>query len=413
MTPPHSNAGVSLDAESQRLEQALLELIAEAPAGFVELRDTLAASYGLDEARYAELDARFERLAVDLFAYQYERVPAYRAWSQQLGRTPDCVERADRVPALPAEAWREARLATFPAQHARMRFETSGTTSQRPGVLLLDSLALYDAALERGFVHHVLPDREQMRMLLLVPEPRDMPHSSLAYMLQRVRQRFGTDESAVCGSRAGLDAERARQALTNAAAAGEPVCILGTAFALVQLLDACDALGWSIALPEGSRLFETGGYKGRTRALARDALYAALEHRLGIPVTHMVSEYGMTELGSQYYTLSLRRTLVPSTPDATVERSRSSGAWSAPFWLRAHIVDPESGQASVAHEARGPGLLLHHDLANRGSVARLLCADVGRPLRASFTLHGRAPRSELRGCGLVAESWPTSGERPQ
>ena len=68
-----------LDLESRQLEEALLAHVQEAPAGFECLAASRAACYGLAEDRLAFLDARFERLALDLFAYQYERVPVYRA----------------------------------------------------------------------------------------------------------------------------------------------------------------------------------------------------------------------------------------------------------------------------------------------------------------------------------------------
>jgi hypothetical protein len=391
-----------LDPESQRLEDRLLEFIHDAPAGFVRLASSRAACYDVESQRFAELQAQFVGLALELFAYQYERVPVYRLWAQAQGRTPDNTQRVADIPALPVEAWRETRVATFPEQRNCAVFETSGTTSARPGVLHLDSLALYDASLERGFTHHVMPDRDRMRMLLLVPRQREAPRSSLGYMLHRARARFGTRASTTCVQDGRLDWAAARGCLEECAALAEPLCILGTAFAFVQLLDACDEQGWSIRLAEGSRLLETGGYKGRTRELSRAALYDALERRLGIPATHMVSEYGMTELGSQYYTLSLRQTLLVQAA-ASVPRAPDDG-WSAPLWLRARIVNSETGRCESTRHAVAPGLLAHHDLANRGSVAHLICADVGQPSDVSFTLRGRTPRSELRGCGLLAES---------
>ena len=390
-----------LDAESRQLEEGLLAHLQAAPAGFACLASSRAACYAVTDERLAGLDARFERLALDLFAYQYERIPVYRAWCEAQGRRPATTARAIDVPALPVEALRDTRIATFPSHHVCLTFETSGTTAARPGVLHLDSLALYDTSLERAFVHHVLPDRESMRMLFLIPEVHEAPHSSLSYMMRRVRERFGGARSATCMQRGRLDWQVAQRTLIECARGAEPVCLLGTTFAYVQLLDACAENDWSIELARGSRVFETGGYKGRTRQLSRRALYAGLERRLGIPPDHMVSEYGMTELGSQYYTLALRRSvLATDTPPA--DRA-DRDIWSAPHWLRAGIVHSGAGRCEPLPVASAPGLLTHHDLANRSSVAHLLCADIGRPVGVTFALAGRAPRADLRGCGLVAE----------
>lgn len=391
----------SLDSESQRLEERLLEFVHAAPAGFVRVAPSLDACYGVDSARLAQWQARFDALALELFAYQYERVEVYRLWALEEGRTPHNTARAADVPALPCEAWRETRVAAFPEQREVAAFETSGTTAARTGVLHLDSLALYDASLERSFKHHVMPDRDHMRMLLLVPSQREAPRSSLGYMLHRVRSLFGTEASCSCVHAGQLDWPAARKNLEESAARGEPLCILGTAFAFVQLLDASDEQGWSVRLARGSRVLETGGYKGRTRVLSPADLYEALERCLGIPTTHMVSEYGMTELGSQYYTLSLRQSLV--APPETAAPRPADDAWSAPLWLRASILNSETGRYEAPQHTVAPGLIAHHDLANRGSVARLLCADMGQPCGASFMLRGRAPRSDLRGCGLLSE----------
>ncbi len=56
-----------------------------------------------------------------------------------------------------------------------------------------------------------------------------------------------------------------------------------------------------LALPAGSRIMETGGFKGRSRVVERATLYAQASQRLGVPVDAIVAEYGMTELSSQYY----------------------------------------------------------------------------------------------------------------
>ena len=55
-------------------------------------------------------------------------------------------------------------------------------------------------------------------------------------------------------------------------------------------------------------MLETGGYKGRSRALPKAELHALITERLGVPPSHIVCEYGMSELSSQAYeTASLKR----------------------------------------------------------------------------------------------------------
>jgi hypothetical protein len=375
--------------------------MSEAPAGFVGAGSSPAARYGLHATAWAQLDEKFESLALALFAYQYERIQVYRDYARLRGCSPASVQRACDVPALPVEAFKRGRVAAFAPEFERARFETSGTTGALPGTLHLDRLDLYERALERGFRHHVVPDVDHIRMLFLAPSPAEAPNSSLTHMFERVRARWGAPGSASFLRAGRLDWPGLRRALEAAGESREPVCVLGTAFAWVQALDACTESSFHVELPEGSRVFETGGFKGRSREISRAELLQGIERRLGVPMSYVVGEYGMTEMASQLYTLSLRRSLLGEQPLA-------QEIWSHPAWLRPRLLNSDSGQPQEIDLARGVGLLAHHDLANRGAPAHLLTADLGRPRAGSFELLGRCPEAEPRGCGLPHEVLRTS-----
>jgi hypothetical protein len=132
---------------------------------------------------------------------------------------------------------------------------------------------------------------------------------------------------------------------------------------------------------------ETGGFKGRSRSLPRPALYAALEEQLGVPLDRIVNQYGMTELGSQFYDSVIRE---PDTP------RRKLG----PPWARVRIVDPETGEDSAPD---APGVIVVVDLANTGSVVAIQTADLGRSVGDGFEVIGREPGAEARGCSIAAD----------
>jgi acyl-coenzyme A synthetase/AMP-(fatty) acid ligase len=182
-----------------------------------------------------------------------------------------------------------------------------------------------------------------------------------------------------------------------AAAREEPTTLCGTAFAFVHLLDEMDARGFRVACAKGSRIMETGGFKGRARELSRDALHAALERTLGVPTARIINQYGMTELGSQFYDSLL---VDPAGP------RRKLG----PPWARVRLIDPETGRDVAEAET---GMVVVHDLANTGSVAAIQTADIGRRVAGSppgFEILGRDPGAEARGCSIAADTMLAGGD---
>src|SRR5437762_10663297 len=101
-------------------------------------------------------------------------------------------------------------------------------------------------------------------MLVAGPPPDAAPHSSLTHMFGCVVQEFGTPGSGFFANETGLDLEQLLAALRASEQTREPVCLMGAAFALLHLVDTLDARGLRFELPPGSRLMDTGGYKGRT-----------------------------------------------------------------------------------------------------------------------------------------------------
>ena len=66
-----------------------------------------------------------------------------------------------------------------------------------------------------------------------------------------------------------IDGQAATDFLHDCATQNEPVSILGTAISYVHLLDFLDAERVELRLPAGSAAMETGGYKGRSREVAK------------------------------------------------------------------------------------------------------------------------------------------------
>jgi hypothetical protein len=198
------------------------------------------------------------------------------------------------------------------------------------------------------------------------------------------------------------------KALDSAVEKGDPVLVAGTAFSFVRWGNWAKEKGWNVLLPPGSRIMETGGYKGRIRVVARTELYSALHGSLGVPADHIVNEYGMTELLSQFYEPVLK-----GEAGAGGEGGEGSASLKelavryhrGPPWVRTLVLDPLTLVPLPEGEV---GILAHFDLANLGSVAAVLTEDLGRPVPGGFRLMGRSQGAEPRGCSLAMEEFMAS-----
>jgi len=342
------------------------------------------------EPEWKDDEPRFERLALDLFAFQFTRCLPYQRFCVGRSLTPDSVRHWWEIPAVPTGAFKEVALRCFPEEATIRTFRTSGTSHERRGELHLDSLALYEASLLSAFERGVLPDLapgERMRLRVLAPSPEEAPDSSLSTMFGCVLDIRGDAASGFDVHGGELDVGALTGHLRESERSGVPMALCGTAFAFVHLLDALVAAP-PLRLPAGSRVMETGGFKGRSRELSRGELYRGIEARLGIPPMRIVNQYGMTELGSQFY-------------DSVLIRSGEPRRKLRPPWTRVRLVDLEGG-GDV--DPGRPGRVAVFDLANVGSVLAVQTADLARAAGDGFEVLGREPGAEARGCSLAADA---------
>lgn len=317
-----------------------------------------------------------DALIEDLAAWQAEQNPAY-AKLRRRGPFP---------PALPTEVFRRMRVATHPAHEDLRVFVSSGTTSTDRSTHAFADLSLYDLAARVAAKRMLFVDARPMKLVVLAPDERRAPQSSLSYMLSRFSEWFGSTAIWVWHDNA-LDLELLRDTLRRASQREEPVGLLGTSFAFVH---AEDGLGTSrFELPAGSLLMQTGGYKGRSRQVEPATLRASMAKRYGLPEHRVVAEYGMTEMSSQLYETTIRE------PD----REASRRLW-APPWVRATPVHPDTLQPV---DGDALGILRIDDCANLDSVCCIQTADLARRKENGIVVEGRAPGALARGCSLAAD----------
>lgn len=321
----------------------------------------------------------FGALALRVFGHQFAWNAPYRAYCAVLGRTPETVDHWSEVPPVPTDAFKlDLPICSFPPGEADRVFLTSGTTAEVRGRHHLRELDLYALAVRKGWEQAGLPDCRQARFL--APPPGTNPESSLETMFAILAPDRDPDRWLLHpAGRIRLDP------LRRAVARAEPVLLFSTALNLLRLASEVPD---GLALPPGSRVFQTGGYKGLHRDFTPETLYQAIHRSLGVPPVQVINEYGMTELCSQAYAIG------------------TGTAHHLPPWMRVRAIDPQTGDASPPH---APGYLVFHDLANLHSVSAIRTQDFGRVIDdGAFFLDGRDPGALPRGCSRGSDALASS-----
>lgn len=341
-------------------------------------------------------DDEFNTWLLELAQIQEAHNPVLRAFQAATGTPAHAARHWTQLAALPTAAFKEFAVSCLDPADRTRRFRSSGTTASQCSIHHhCDwSLATYEASLLPWFKRHLLNDPlyNPPELLFLTPNPTLAPESSLVHMLDAVRRSLGQPTSVFTGLLDSngawiVDPEAIRARLDEAVDSNRPLLIAGTAFNFVHWLEFLESRRETRPLPPGSRLMETGGYKGRSRELSKDELHHALATRFQLPRTSIVCEYGMSELSSQAYDLRL-----PAHPD-------TPRVFRLPPWARARIISPET-QREVAPGERG--LLQIADLANVASCCLLQTEDLAVRLEDGFALAGRATAARAKGCSLLA-----------
>jgi len=377
---------------------------------FIQISEKVA-----DFVRGADPDhssERFNNLALEVFEYQYRSIKSYRRLCQHKDRTPETVQGWPEIPAVPADAFKHFTLFTGQPDQITKTFRSSGTTDPRNSSKSHFStigLELMNTAVAVNAARKLFPDDLQTRILALAPDPEVAPHMIMVHGMNHIIAQFGAEGSRFCIGAQGLDVKALLDELRQCEKRGIPVTLMGSSFGFVHLFDAMEEQGLRLALPDGSRLMDAGGYKGRSRELERAEFVEWARALLGLLPERVVNLLGMTELASQIYDGALARS-VQGAVDGL-----ATGTKAPPHWARTRIVDPaslESGDLEEIRDGRRPGLLRHLDLANVERPMVVQSEDIGIWRQGAkefgFEILRRARGSEPRGCSLSVEEFSRS-----
>ena len=343
---------------------------------------------GLVELGPAGDPARFDDLALRVFAHQYANNESYRVYCDAHGATPKSVASWSEVPAYPTDAFKREVVASFPVEQAVLANMTSGTTApNQRGRILRDELGRDLVFMANGVMTgaYLFPDMargQRCRILLLTPSPELAPTMGMAIGMEQTRVRFGTPDSEFLVGRTGVDVKRLVRVLRESERDEVPVALVGATSAFVYFFNACRKRGMAFRLPAGSRICDGGGYRGRFGECTREDYHRMAAEFVGVPESMCVNTLGMAESATNYFDDSLRHAVLE--PMASPRPRRKVPA----PWTRVQAFDPATQEVLPHGQV---GLLRHFDLCNLPAVLGVLSDNLGVTYAdGGFEIIGRA-----------------------
>jgi len=318
----------------------------------------------------------FEKLALDLFHFQYESNAVYKQYTDALKINPRIVDAIGEIPFLPIRLFK-SHIVTSGNFEPSVVFESSGTTGGVNSRHYIKDPAIYKEVLTKGF-EHFYGSVKDWCILGLLPSYLERANSSLVFMVNELIRLSNHEHSGFYLN----EDDKLFSVLHELEKQRQKTILIGVTFAL---LDFSALYQKNKGNPlQSTIIMETGGMKGRRKEMIRPAVHDALKQGFQIPVVH--SEYGMTELLSQAY-------------------SDGNGIFQCPSWMKVLIRNEENPfdvKLPRFPTVSATGAINIIDLANIYSCCFIASDDSGRLFPdGSFEVAGRIDNSDLRGCSLM------------
>jgi hypothetical protein len=308
----------------------------------------------------------FQTRALEVFKFQYQGNTLYRRFTDRFLANPDSVKELTQIPFLPVSFFKTDAVKTGEFE-PEMIFESSGTTGMQTARHFVKQVSLYRESFVKGF-DFFYGDPRSYCILGLLPSYLERSGSSLVWMVDELIRLSGHSESGFYL----YDFDKLHHILGKLEKNRQNTLMIGVGFALMDFAEK-----YSMQLSH-TIVMETGGMKGRREEITRMEMHDILKRKLGL--SHIHSEYGMTELLSQAYSLG-------------------EGIYKPVPWMKVMIRDEDD---PLHIRASGEGLLNIIDLANRASCAFIATDDVAKIYSdGSFEVLGRMDNSDIRGCSLL------------
>jgi phenylacetate-coenzyme A ligase PaaK-like adenylate-forming protein len=315
-------------------------------------------------------EADFLNMALLIFRYQYEKCEIYRRYVNMLRCDVNKIDCLEKIPFLPIEFFKTHQIIAD-GHSPQLIFISSGTTGQQTSTHYIADKTLYEESFLRCFEHFV-GKPEEFVILGLLPSYLECQNSSLVYMVNELIKRTKNTDSGFYL----YNLETFARKLQKLSVKNQKIIVFGVGFAL---LDVVEKYQFDL---KNILIFETGGMKGRKKEIAREELHRTLSKGFGVDIIY--SEYGMTELLSQAYSIN-------------------GESFHCPPWMKILLRDMQDPLSIVPHADKRGGINVI-DLANLYSCSFIATQDVGKYRNdGSFEVLGRFNYSDIRGCNMLVK----------
>jgi hypothetical protein len=307
----------------------------------------------------------FLEVSQKVFKFQSTHNPIYKQWIELSKQDNPSIKGVHQIPFLPISFFKTHPV--FIGEQPTTLFESSGTTQDVVSKHWVADTNLYEQSFLNCF-NIFYGNASDYCIIGLLPSYLERKHSSLVYMVDKLIQQSGHEQSGFYLN----EFDKLSKIIKELEARKQKTLLIGVSFALIDFIEAFpQQLHHTI-------IMETGGMKGRKLEMLKPALHACLKNGFGTTQIH--SEYGMTELLSQAYSIG-------------------DGLFRCPPWMKVLVGDEEDpGVLKTA----GKGVIHIIDLANIYSCAFIATEDIGNLFEdGSFEILGRMDNSDRRGCSLL------------
>ncbi len=310
---------------------------------------------------------QFEKIALKVFRFQYENNKVYREFCELLNVEKHHVKSIKSIPFLPIQFFKSHDIVSS-SEPIQQIFTSSGTTGAINSRHLVTDISMYEQSYRSAF-SQFYGNIEDYAVLALLPSYLERQGSSLIYMVEDLINLSNNPNSGFYL----FNHDELIAKLQTLDGKGQNVILIGVTYALLDLIEK-----QNFKL-QNTIVMETGGMKGKRKEMIREELHQQLCSGFGVNAIH--SEYGMTELLSQAYSLG-------------------NGIFECPSWMQILIRDTEDALTYVEDGKTGGINVI--DLANINSCSFIATQDLGKKYsNNSFEVLGRFDNSDIRGCNLM------------